>query len=141
MTDLHLSRKRLEPGNIQGYNRNGFDLATAPIPEYVTLFSSLLADGKTAVWIVDFDFMPVYMTAKYTGTTGSVILFIKQSGVTIWTQTYNATEVVAGVKLPEIPIRHDNVEIHALVAKSVDFLWLSVRQCEVLEAIAPKSNY
>lgn len=135
MNNLTLRKSILDSSKIQGYERDGLQIQTQPIPEYARLYANGLTDGQTAVFMVDFDFMPDTITAKYTNTQGTITLSIKRDSLVIWTQVYQANDIVDGVNLPAIPIEKEGIEIHVTCQKAVDFLWLSVRQCSVISVI------
>jgi hypothetical protein len=135
MNDLTLKTTILDSTKIQGYERNGLQLPTQAIPEYTRLFANGIADGQTAVFVVNFDFIPDTLSAKYTGTTGSITISVKRDTQIVWAQVYQANDVSDGVSLPAIPIEQTGIEIHVTCSKAVDFLWISIRQCHVLSTI------
>lgn len=138
MTDLSLRKTPIDAAKIQGYERNGYHLTTQAMPEFSRFEAIGLSDNQTAVFSPEFDFTAHWMTCKFTSTQGNIVLTLRKDGVDIWTQTYNGATVAAGVQLPAFPIHQEGLEIRVTTTKSIDFLWISVAQCSIVETISAK---
>lgn len=142
MTTNHLAIKyvTLAPGaNQQVYERDGAILGTAPVQEFMRFIATGLADNQTAIFDLDkseIDFIPLYILANFTSTTGNITLIIKYYGNIIFTLTVNGDAAAAGYLLPEIPITHRNATLEITAAKACNYIWISGKQIALFSEIS-----
>ena len=148
MGDNTLNKTVLDPSKIQGYSRNGLQIQTQPIPEYLRFYAQGLRDNQTAIFTPDFDFSLHSLIVGYPNVSSidgippdaQITITIKQSNKTIWTHNSMGFDALDGVIFPSIPFQKDNIEIHCIANKAIDFLWLNVRQCKIIDLIPPSKT-
>lgn len=137
MSNLSLRAVNIETSKIQGYERGGFNLTTSPIPEYLKLEAMVLTDNQTAFFATEFDFTLDYLACKFAGTEGTITVTLTKDGDDIWTNSYAGNLVAAGLALPSFPIKYEGLQLKVTTTKACDFLWVSIKQCAIIETFPP----
>lgn len=125
--------------NLNAYKRDGLILNVSPIQEYVRMAVSGIADNQTAVFDLDsygLDIMPCYLYADFLGATGNVTLSVFYFGNEALNYSIPGAEAELGYALPQIPITHTKGQIRIHTTRACNNIWVSAKQCAVLENIA-----